>query len=281
MVEGSYRNRLNRSGKEKEYEKRAFTRCLIGIAIVSTGTHAQDATVLINQAAVTVAGGFLYHITQPGSYKLIGHLKITNSGTPVAPAFAFSVESSNVILDLNGFLISGPGAEAGSGAGVYVSEYRNITVKNGAISGFQLGVAITASSGVIENIQATNNHFGIRVEGLVVTHCAASYNSVGMLLTSSTAVQSVVIGNSVAGIIMENSSVMGNTINSNKVGLAELWDNVPQINLAGSNVLSGNGYGTWPKGSDFILAMTVSGQLGGGTITSQGNNICSSSQKLC
>jgi hypothetical protein len=46
-------------------------------AALSTPVFAVDGTTLINQATVPSAGGFPYHITQSGSYRLSGNPIVT------------------------------------------------------------------------------------------------------------------------------------------------------------------------------------------------------------
>src|ERR1035441_8331927 len=74
---------------------------LIGaIALLSASAWAVDGQVLINQSTVMSSGGFPYHITQTGSYKL--------SGKYLAPLNqqAIQIIASNVTLDLNGFNVT-------------------------------------------------------------------------------------------------------------------------------------------------------------------------------
>ena len=69
---------------------------VLATALTSTTVFAVDGTVLINQSTV-MGGGFPYHITQPGSYRLSGNL--------VVPALTngIVIAASHVTLDLNGF----------------------------------------------------------------------------------------------------------------------------------------------------------------------------------
>ncbi len=59
---------------------------------------AADGVIEINQATVEANGGFPYVISEPGSYKLTGHLSVLNTT-------AIEVRADDVTLDLNGFAI--------------------------------------------------------------------------------------------------------------------------------------------------------------------------------
>jgi len=105
---------------------------LLSLAVLlSVSAFAVDGVVLINQASVMAAGGFPYRIMNPGSYKLSGNL--------VVPANVDGVDISadNVALDLNGFTITGNG-----GGSAIFSRNSGITVKNGAVVNFGIGIAL-------------------------------------------------------------------------------------------------------------------------------------------
>ena len=71
---------------------------VMAAAVMALPALAVDGTTLINQSTVMAAGGFPYHVTQSGSYKLSGNL--------VSNGPALMITASNVALDLNGFTIS-------------------------------------------------------------------------------------------------------------------------------------------------------------------------------
>ncbi len=107
---------------------------VLTMALAPAYVFAIDGQVLINQSTVIAGGGFPYKITQPGSYKLTGNLVV------VGPTNAIEISASNVTLDLNGFMISGPGQVCFSCAttwGVTVTTAQQaVTVRNGTIFGF-------------------------------------------------------------------------------------------------------------------------------------------------
>lgn len=117
----------------------------------------------VNCTAITSAPAI---ITQPGIYCLTGSL-----ATNLASGNAIDIQANNVVLDLNGFrianLAAGPGTTA---SGISAFNRQNITIKNGIVRGFVVGININdsgASQGhVIEDIRADQNtYIGIRVNG--------------------------------------------------------------------------------------------------------------------
>ena len=76
----------------------------LAATILVAPAFAVDGTTLINQATVTGSGGFPYHITQSGSYRLSGNHLIAPNTT------AIIISAASVTLDLNGFLIGCSGA---------------------------------------------------------------------------------------------------------------------------------------------------------------------------
>jgi hypothetical protein len=231
--------------------------------VVSAVAQDTGGTVLINQTVITAAGGFPYHITQPGSYRLSSNLSVNT------PSIGLSIDSEGVTLDLGGFSITGPGAQAGVSIGIYSSGYRDITVKNGSVRSFAYGINLNDSGGgSIVDVQATYNQYGLRLGGFSVSRCAATYNSViGMLLTDSVVQQSTVIGNG-TGIVLGDSIALGNIVNRNQYGISEFRTTRNMTAFAGSNTLIGNTYN--------FSGFTSTGQAlpYGGTVISQGNNVC-------
>jgi hypothetical protein len=102
------------------------------------------------------------------------HCLTGNLGTNLATGNAIEITVNNVTIDLNGYKIGNLAAGADTTAnGIYANQKKNITIKNGIIRGFLLGIflddtsSFTASSGhLIEDIRADGNtHMGILVEG--------------------------------------------------------------------------------------------------------------------
>jgi hypothetical protein len=104
-------------------------------------------------------------ISTPGVYCLTGNL-VTN----MASGNAIDIQANNVVLDLNGFRVAGLAAGAGTQArGIYSLNHQNITIKNGIVRGFLVGIFLEGSSGqghLVEDILADlNTMVGIGIGG--------------------------------------------------------------------------------------------------------------------
>jgi hypothetical protein len=105
-------------------------------------------------------------ITVQGVYCFTGDLN-----TAITSGSAISIQTNNVILDLNGFKLGGLAAGHGTNAlGIFAVNRRNLTIKNGTIRGFLEGIHLGnsgASQGhVVEDIRADQNtSVGIDVSG--------------------------------------------------------------------------------------------------------------------
>jgi len=172
--------------------------------IASTYKTLQEVEPRIAINAVNTPGNVngTFVITQPGSYYLTGNV------TGEVGKHGILIGSDGVTIDLNGFTMTGvPGAF--SGVGHSVQSYRNVTVRNGTLTGWANGIAITgagnrveavrasesvgvgiflSTNGVIESCTATDNGTnGISVgNGCVVTGCTSYLNdSAGIASTGS------------------------------------------------------------------------------------------------
>lgn len=117
----------------------------------------------ISQADVGPAG---YVISTPGRYCLIEDITWapTASGTPSAPVAAISILSSNVELNLNGYVLSGP-SNFTNNIGIKVGS-ENATISNvvilggsaGSVQNFSLGIfADPVNNLLIQDLSALNN----------------------------------------------------------------------------------------------------------------------------
>jgi len=128
----------------------------IALIVVPVCAFAIDGQVLINQSTVAAAGGFPYTITQPGSYKLSGNPTVVAPNTD-----GIDINADNVTLDLNEFVISGPGNGPIVGSGIS-SRKLNITVKNGTVTGFPTGVNLAAGRALVSDMSATRNRLWLQ-----------------------------------------------------------------------------------------------------------------------
>jgi hypothetical protein len=110
-----------------------------------------------------------YTITTPGVYCLNGNLE-----TSIDSGYAITINVNNVVLDLNGRKLGGGAAGAETNAiGIYAYQRKNITIRNGTIRGFKVGVNLadtppntTSQGDIVEDIRADmNTHVGLRVYG--------------------------------------------------------------------------------------------------------------------
>jgi Right handed beta helix region len=80
---------------------------------------------------------------------------------------AIEIRVNNVVIDLNGFRLSGRGTADSHAFGIWCSGCRNVTVKNGTVQGFAYGIGLgtqgvadlptTSWANVIEDIRAVRN----------------------------------------------------------------------------------------------------------------------------
>ena len=126
-----------------------------------------------------------FTINSPGSYYLTGNLT-SNS----ASANGITVTASDVTVDLMGFLLRNSVATAGNG--IHSGDtIRNVTVRNGSVSGWASGIALAARNVRVESISArANTVSGISAGAAsVVIDCAADLNGgTGISLDSDGAV---------------------------------------------------------------------------------------------
>ncbi len=85
-----------------------------------------------------------YVITAQGVYCLKQNL-----ATTITSGKAIEIQVNNVTIDFNGFKLGGLGGGPSTGAyGVYAQDKRNITLRNGNIRGFQVGIVLDQTSGI-------------------------------------------------------------------------------------------------------------------------------------
>ena len=229
---------------------------------------AVDGTIEINQAKVLAGSGFPYFITSSGSYRLTGNLTVS------AAFDAIDVTANNVTIDLNGFSIVG----TGGGFGINASGNNDVTVENGAVTGFTNGVDV-GTSGIVRNVHADGNTGGIfGGNNTVIEGCTANSSTTfnGITCAAGCAISgNTANGNAGVGINSGNGSVIsGNTAfhNTSNAG----------INCFGSgclitgNTAFNNSIGIAASDGTTGYAGNVLDQttnVGGGT--NLGHNLCS------
>jgi hypothetical protein len=155
MVEDIARQTTKKSN-EDTFMRKLF---LTVLALLPAPVFAVDGVVLINQSALTAAGG-TYTITQPGSYKLSGNL--------VAPAGkqAIVIAANSVTLDLSGFSVTcsltQPTSNFSCIGNPFLTGVADVILQNGFVS---ISVAAASLGGTIVNF---NDSVNVTIEGVHV-----------------------------------------------------------------------------------------------------------------
>jgi parallel beta-helix repeat protein len=155
-----------------------------------------------------------FTITASGAYVLQKNLNC--AGT------AITVTASDVALDLGGHTLSGDG----SGTGIDVQGATNVSIQNGTVQGFYVGVVFgrSADCKLTDATVRQSSYLGIvgaDTNGLTVTGCTATRNGVyGMWFGACRVVrvtQNSASGNSHGGIALDatSSNLSNNTASNN------------------------------------------------------------------
>lgn len=159
-----------------------------------------------------------YTITESGAYALAGPLQASGTGITVA--------AHRVTLDLQGFQISG----VGSGTGIEVQDVSGVSIRNGILDNFGIGVQMTnASAGRLEHLTVSNS----ASQGILIA--AQDGDSLGNQLRNLSLQNS---GGPGLGLEAgENGRVIGNIIM--QVQISDSGSNGLRLRAAGGEV-SGN-----------------------------------------
>ncbi|TDA28213.1 MAG: hypothetical protein DSO00_05990, partial [Archaeoglobi archaeon] len=123
-------------------------------------------------------------INSPGYYNLTQNL--TGLKSDAYAYYCIGIFASDVILDGNGYSLTGPGY----GDGIYVSSVSsNVTIENLTVSQYGVGIYLESSSNnTITNVTAISNNEGIYLESAsdnTITNVTAIGNDFGIYLESS------------------------------------------------------------------------------------------------
>jgi hypothetical protein len=157
-----------------------------------------------------------------------------------------TILSNNLTLDLAGFAIVG----AGTGKGILASAaIQGVTVRNGTVRGFAVGVTLGGTGNVIENVRVENN------------------TDTGLFLgASSIADHLIVQGNWQYGAILstantfKNSSVRANGNTPASVGLSA----GPGSTITGNTIWANTGTGLFGSTGGTVIGNTVTDTVGVG-----------------
>ncbi len=200
-------------------------------------------------------------IYKPGIYVLTKN--IINSSATVC----ININSSNVVLDGNGFTIDGVGGVGSEGVQVYnLTGLTNVTIRNLNVTDWYSGIYYRkAGIGTIRGNNASNNYYGIDLwdsSNNILSGNNATNNQIGIRLGGN---NNTLSGNNATnnqiGISLDgnNNTLSGNNATNNQNG----------ISLGGNNnMLSGNNASNNQNGIS----------LGGNNNMLSGNNANSNSQ---
>lgn len=134
--------------------------------------------------AGTAIGSVPFTISVPGRYFVASNLiYVLTTGA------AITINADEVILDLNGTSLHGPGG-SNSAIGVLVPSRHSVTIQNGDIDGFGLaGIELLANSAqnIVDNVRLNANQTGVlAVIGTlnIVKNCLIDGGTVGILFSS-------------------------------------------------------------------------------------------------
>jgi hypothetical protein len=100
-------------------------------------------------------------ITTQGIHCLTGNLATNITSNP-----AITITANNVTLDLNGWKVGGQAAGNGTNAVGIGSNANNVTIRNGIVRGFRIGIALLGRGAVVEDMLVDQNtEIGIYVAG--------------------------------------------------------------------------------------------------------------------
>ena len=217
---------------------------LLGLAVVSQAP------------AQTVITSAPYTIATSGRYVLGDNLASSDVNQP-----AITISAPNVVLDLKGHYVTGPGNPTVDyeykHSTIYVGQVANVTIKNGTVSGNAYGIYFAATSAgagrneLVDSIVATRCYlYGIyfdsayngapssRVRNCVVTNIGGS--------TSAANVNAVGI-NTTGSVRVENNTVSGltSTGDGSTFGIATANPSYALADFAIGNTISGCAYGVY------------------------------------
>ena len=139
---------------------------------------------LTGYAATTITA-VPFTITNAGNYALGSDLIYSGAGFTAA----ITVNANNVVLDLGGFSLYGTGASRAQ-IGISISSL-NVTIQNGNISSFDIGVNSEAGFQYVQSLRFFYNDTGVYLSGnnSTIQNCfieGNGSNSVGVLLPGCT-----------------------------------------------------------------------------------------------
>ena len=149
------------------------SRSMIVGALVLLSLGLQSSAFAANSDKCTAITAVPFTISAGGSYCLTADLIAPSAFTS---GTAITVTADNVTIDLGGYTLSDFAAGTGTKAiGIEAITQNNVTVQNGTVRGFYIGIQLSGASGtaagssghLVQNVRADLNRFiGIQVIGL-------------------------------------------------------------------------------------------------------------------
>lgn len=197
--------------------KKIMLLAVITVLICSAGSAWAEGVYVQAGGVGTKITALPYTINQPGYYYFGSNLSIALTGANSA----ITISANNVTLDLMGFSLTNTNTPSFAAYGISITGRQNVEVRNGAIINFQEALQETSASGA--NHRAINLRFSrngdaiyLRGNNHLVKNCTASNNSYGILINGGTISNCVASNNTNTGIRLTGAgSVLGNIANDN------------------------------------------------------------------
>jgi hypothetical protein len=182
------------------------------------GTHDQGHVSMSSLFAMT---GYAISITSvPYTISTSGNYKLTKNLTYTGSSNAITVSASNVVLNLNGFTLSGTGSSKTSIA-IYDDGFSSVTLQNGTITGFAAALdCANASQILVQNLTMFNNELGIDLNSC--SYCAVQ-NCVMVGVGESVGGVGVVLNSTVANCVVKNCTISNSENGCNDSGGPNLF----------------------------------------------------------
>jgi hypothetical protein len=215
-------------------------------------------------------------ISTSGRYFLSMNLDMSNSSQS-----AITVGADDVTIDFQDHSITGTAGQGTNATGITATNHRNITVKNGSLNGFKIGIVFQRGSNTVNNNAnntvtnmrlSSNTFIGILIvdgSGCLVEQCQinrtggtlSGVDAVGISLQSSSA---VVRNNQISRVSAAYGSSFGIVSNAST---AFLVDNQIEAALNGISVFNATGQTKYQR----TLTVTVPNPFNGGTDAGDNN----------
>lgn len=159
-------------------------------------------------------------INTQGIYCFTGDLTTANNG-----GAAIEIQTNNVVVDLNGYKLGGLAVGTTTVTkGIHANARQNITIKNGTVRGFLVGVDLDGPAHVVEDIRADLN----TVAGISLSNCIGCVVRNNLVVTT---------GGSTVFVSGPNVDAQGISVNGD--GVRVLNNDVSQVTKQGTGVARG------------------------------------------